>query len=155
MIDIQKIVEWFDEVEGFTDRDRGMIRRGIDRALSELSKVECDRESFLEVARKWKSFWMNQRQNDEADFQNYFNRALGVDANMTHHLAKMMNEHSDKAIAAATAKLTIMDQKLREARNQIIAYEGVIYWYSKDHNCRRGGKSARTALVKFSKGTGI
>lgn len=49
-------------------------------------------EKMLEVVRKWKHFWMNQKQNSEADYKNYFERAFGIDANMTHHLAKMITD---------------------------------------------------------------
>jgi hypothetical protein len=47
-------------------------------------------DEILEVIRQWKHFWMNQTQNSEADQQNYFNRAFGIDANMSHHLAKLI-----------------------------------------------------------------
>lgn len=47
---------------------------------------------ILEVIHEWKMFWMNQTQNNPQDYENYFHRALGVDANMSHHLAKMLHE---------------------------------------------------------------
>jgi hypothetical protein len=49
-------------------------------------------QAFVHVIEEWKGFWMNQRQNDEADYQNYLHRALGVDANMKYHLAKKLRE---------------------------------------------------------------
>lgn len=49
-------------------------------------------ESILQVVRKWKRAWMNQTKNGQADHENYFNRAFGVDANMQHSLAKMISE---------------------------------------------------------------
>jgi hypothetical protein len=49
------------------------------------------REGTLEIIRKWKFFWMNQKQNSEEDFQNYFNRACGIDSNMIHHLADLID----------------------------------------------------------------
>lgn len=52
---------------------------------------EKDRDSAKEIYLKeildWKHAWMNQRQNSEADYQNYFHRAFGIDANMQHSLA--------------------------------------------------------------------
>lgn len=42
---------------------------------------------FLKVILEWKYGWANQTQNNEQDFQNYFRRAMGVDANMIHSLA--------------------------------------------------------------------
>lgn len=50
------------------------------------------KERFLEIVRKWKHFWMNQTQNSEEDRQNYFNRAFGIDANMSHHLADLLHK---------------------------------------------------------------
>ena len=46
----------------------------------------------MDAIHEWKNFWMNQRQNSEADYQNYRNRAFGVDANMKHHLAGLIAE---------------------------------------------------------------
>ena len=54
-----------------------------------------DEESFLKVIRSWKTIWMNQKQNSEADYQNYLQRAFGVDANMSHSLAKMLAEDAE------------------------------------------------------------
>lgn len=51
-----------------------------------------DQERFLDIIDEWKCFWMNQRQNSKDDYDNYFGRAMGVDANMKYHLAKMLAE---------------------------------------------------------------
>ena len=48
------------------------------------------KEKYIRIIEKWKSYWMNQTQNDEADYQSYLRRAVGVDANMKHHLAQML-----------------------------------------------------------------
>jgi hypothetical protein len=69
-----------------------------------LSSREVFRQSFVEVIEKWKGFWMNQKQNDEADYQNYLHRALGVDANMKYHLAGLLADHADSALVAERAR---------------------------------------------------
>ena len=43
------------------------------------------------ICREWKTFWMNQKQNSEADYKNYLSRAMGVDANMRCHLEDMIS----------------------------------------------------------------
>lgn len=63
-----------------------------------------DKEFFLDVICKWKSFWMNQTQNSEDDRQNYFNRAYGVDANMKHHLAEMCSKAAIAAVSEASGE---------------------------------------------------
>lgn len=56
-------------------------------------KVEVDdTEFFLKIIRDWKHSWMNQYQNDDADFENYFQRAFGIDANMVHSLAHRLEK---------------------------------------------------------------
>ena len=50
------------------------------------------KEHFLKIIEEWQGYWMNQTQNSEEDRQNYFRRAFGVDANMRHHLARMLAE---------------------------------------------------------------
>lgn len=47
-------------------------------------------EIAKQLVDKWQYFWMNQRQNSEQDFKNYFRRALGVDANMKAHLYHLL-----------------------------------------------------------------
>lgn len=49
-------------------------------------------EAVLKIIQEWKYFWMNQSQNSEEDFKNYFDRAFGIDSNMMHHLAKLISE---------------------------------------------------------------
>jgi hypothetical protein len=49
-------------------------------------------EQYLKVIRDWKHAWMNQYQNGQADHDNYFNRAFGIDSNMVHSLAKRLVE---------------------------------------------------------------
>ena len=54
--------------------------------------MDSSKDVCMHVVTEWQSFWMNQKENSEADYQNYFHRALGVDANMRHHLADKINE---------------------------------------------------------------
>lgn len=54
------------------------------------------KDHFLNLIEDWLGYWMNQKQNSEEDFKNYFRRAFGVDANMRHHLAKMLEDDSGK-----------------------------------------------------------
>lgn len=54
--------------------------------------VPAGKEDFLEVIGEWLMFWRNQRQNSQADYENYLNRASGVDANMKHHLAGLLTK---------------------------------------------------------------
>lgn len=49
--------------------------------------TEAAKEEALEVITEWKHFWMNQKQHSQADYENYRDRAMGVDANMKHDLA--------------------------------------------------------------------
>lgn len=56
------------------------------------ARAEFDKEFFLNVIDEWTSFWMNQKQNCQQDYENYFRRALGVDANMRHHLADLLSK---------------------------------------------------------------
>lgn len=53
-------------------------------------KKPRDKDHFREIITKWKFTWMNQRQNDQADFENYHRRAFGIDSNMIHSLAEML-----------------------------------------------------------------
>ena len=50
------------------------------------------RDQILKTIVECKHFWMNQRQNDERDFQNYFHRAAGIDSNMKHDLARRIDK---------------------------------------------------------------
>lgn len=47
-------------------------------------------KEFLEVIDEWQMLWMNQTQNSKEDYDNYWRRAFGVDANMRYSLARML-----------------------------------------------------------------
>lgn len=48
------------------------------------------KDHFKEIVENWKMYWMSQRQNSKEDYENYWRRAFGVDANMMHSLADMI-----------------------------------------------------------------
>jgi hypothetical protein len=83
-------LEWKKNIAEYFFRHGAKFR---DAQIAELTK----KEKILEVAREWKHFWMNQRQNSEEDYQNYFNRAFGIDANMIHDLADRITKSFEEA----------------------------------------------------------
>jgi len=46
--------------------------------------MDDPKEKYLKVIQDWQFYWMNQ------DDSGYFDRALGVDANMKHDLARRL-----------------------------------------------------------------
>jgi len=57
-----------------------------------------DKYIMKEVIDEWIIYWMNQTQNSEEDYKNYLRRAMGVDANMRHHLAKLISNIAREAL---------------------------------------------------------
>lgn len=53
---------------------------------------DAPRGLYRKIVEDWKYYWMNQKQNSEEDYQNYFRRAFGVDANMMYSLEKKIEE---------------------------------------------------------------
>ena len=47
---------------------------------------------ILLTIQEWLFYWMSDEQNPEREQGSYRRRALGVDANMRHHLASMLHE---------------------------------------------------------------
>ena len=64
------------------------IERFKARSETPPDEVVHDHEFFLKIIREWKHSWMNQTAHSKDDFQNYFNRAFGIDSNMVHSLAR-------------------------------------------------------------------
>lgn len=62
---------------------------------------------------EWKDFWMNQKQNSQADYKNYFNRAFGVDANMAHNLSERMYDVFGARINALEAENAELKEALK------------------------------------------
>lgn len=61
--------------------------------FDKFQKLEKQLEMFTEdnirkVILDWKHYWMNQTQNSKEDYDNYFKRAFGIDANMQCDLAR-------------------------------------------------------------------
>lgn len=79
-----------------------------------MSEQRTFEQELVEVAYKWKHTWMNQRQNSKEDFENYHRRAFGVDANMIHHLAKMMAEAFNGHADQLQSKLDIYEKALEK-----------------------------------------
>lgn len=61
------------------------------KAVSEREKTINEKE-IVDIITEWKHFWMNQTQNNKQDYENYFRRASGIDANMKYNLAKRIIE---------------------------------------------------------------
>jgi len=95
-----------------------------------LSLDEFDESALREIIGEWKMYWMNQRQNSEADFQNYYSRAFGVDANMQHSLARMLNEKLRPVIQELRAEVA-------ELKNKFIGHEDCRETSKGWHECMR------------------
>lgn len=78
---------------------------------------KATRDRFKELIDDWQMFWMNQRQNSEDDYQNYWRRAFGVDANMKHSLAETIAKDPLIGIMAETLQV-IHDQLFIESLNR-------------------------------------
>lgn len=70
--------------------------------MDSLTKIRqlVAKDRLLEVVEKWQAFWMDQRQNSKEDYENYWRRAFGVDANMRHNMARMLSEDLQPAFEA-------------------------------------------------------
>lgn len=55
-----------------------------------MNKEQADKIA-QKIANDWKLFWMSQTQNSKQDYDNYFRRALAVDANMRAHLESLIS----------------------------------------------------------------
>lgn len=55
-----------------------------------MTKEQADKIA-QKIANDWKLFWMSQTQNSKQDYDNYFRRALAVDANMRAHLESLIS----------------------------------------------------------------
>lgn len=72
----------------------------LEEVVGKLKEI-CGKDFCLEVIKKWQSFWMNQRQNSQSDYENYARRAMGVDANMKHDLANRLSSALDETAQSA------------------------------------------------------
>ncbi len=74
--------------------------------------AESLQEQCKEVVDDWRAYWMNQTQNSKEDYDNYFRRAMGVDANMGHHLARKFAEF----VAARAQESEKVERLIRAAK---------------------------------------
>lgn len=102
--------------------------RGAQAAVKLLAEGSGERgeDFFLQIIREWKSFWMNQRQNSQADYENYSSRAMGVDANMTHHLASMLSKAAATELTAARAELEAVKAELDRYQDAVDRYQDAV-----------------------------
>lgn len=70
---------------------------------------QYSKDDIVELILKWKFGWMNQQQNSGADYQNYFNRASGVDANMQHSLAGKIVEKYEPVLNLLSEMVEILE----------------------------------------------
>lgn len=75
-----------------------------------------DADEVRQVILDWKHGWMNVTGTDEADRQNYFHRAFGVDANMQYGLARRFRERFNPEIQALEEKLRVAVEALQEIK---------------------------------------
>lgn len=69
-------------------------------SLRELLGEASDKNKIKDTIDEWILYWMNQTQNNEQDYQNYLRRAMGVDANMRHDLARRVSDKITTALSA-------------------------------------------------------
>ena len=102
--------KWCEEHDAIPSYAQAHIA-GAQSREAEISKLEADKKilrdslekysdkyMMKEVIDEWLLYWMNQTQNSEADYHNYLRRAMGVDANMRHHLAKLISDIARQAL---------------------------------------------------------
>ena len=75
------------------EKDLAIVRDSRDALVVENEKLKqaLKVENILEVIDDWQMYWRNQQINRE-DTMRYRRRALSVDANMRHSLAKRINK---------------------------------------------------------------
>lgn len=119
------------------------------------SPLDARRDLIFEVIMQWKHFWMNQKQNDEADYQNYLHRAMGVNANMKHDLANRINKAltelakapKDEALTQAHAEI---ERLVSNINNKQEMYEDAIANIEK---LEAENSRLREALEEITKGS--
>lgn len=74
------------------DKEKAIkLKSALEKIKSlEAKLAEITKDRIMCIIDQWKYFWMDQKQNSEQDYQNYLRRAMGVDANMVHHLASLI-----------------------------------------------------------------
>lgn len=88
-----ELQEWYDIGADIRIKIRtqfSQLRRQSQAQLDELREA-LSKDNLLEIIEEWQMIWRNQNINPE-DTLRYRRRALSVDANMRHALAKMISK---------------------------------------------------------------
>jgi len=92
----------------------------IKQQMREIVENRASKDPYMTVIDEWRAYWMDQTQNSKEDYDNYFRRAFGVDANMQHHLAKLLSQREANNITALAESALIMLEALERAENIIV-----------------------------------
>ena len=84
----------------------------IKQQMREIVENRASKDPYMTVIDEWRAYWMDQTQNSKEDYDNYFRRAFGVDANMQHHLAKLLSQREANNITALAESALIMLEAL-------------------------------------------
>lgn len=100
-----------------------------------MTKEQADKIA-QKIANDWKLFWMSQTQNSKQDYDNYFRRALAVDANMRAHLESLISA----ALVDASKVTEVIDQKVDDINQSVVLTECAEFeeWISKNVSFRDG-----------------
>lgn len=77
------------------------------------------KHEILTIIEDWKFFWMSQTQNSKEDYENYYRRAFGVDANMMHSLA----DRIEKALKAKESLPVAPDEASFSFEDRLVTNE--------------------------------
>lgn len=113
-----------------------------------LRLAEFEKEHFKCVIDKWLAYWMNQTQNSKEDYDNYFRRAAGVDANMRYHLADLLMKEQ----ASLTAALVYVAATANQLMSSLAEFEGMDESYSSEYFQAMDEALARLEQLKASRG---
>lgn len=104
------------------------------KPLEQKKHREFNKEQVLEVIGDWKSFWMNQTQNNQQDYENYYRRAFGVDANMKYNLAKRIIEEFDphSSLLEMEKRAKELEQELSIHKEQNLMRMGIVHQLEKE-----------------------
>ncbi len=118
-----------------------------------MSEVRLSKYDWTEFVReKWKYFWMNQKQNDQRDYENYHRRAFGVDANMLHHLGELIEKEHNRLLDAANAEIERLQMAITHSASyaQTMKEKAELYqsnWVEAKHEF---GKSLQASRAKLA-----
>lgn len=103
----------------------------LPKKLQEI-KERCEKaDPSIELVEEWQQYWMNQTQNSKEDFDNYYRRAFGVDANMRHSLAKRIDAKLADIPRLVKALEACMEQRRRMTYNELTEDERKMFFANK------------------------